>query len=206
MHVALAPGESLPDATATAARAALERPGVEAVLMPLRPVGPGALPRAAARYLAAWDRRFVHRQTFFAPASRCAARAPLPGWRNADAAPVLADAIARGAVVEALPGSPVDTPIGRDLDAWRAWAREEGEAWGALAAREPRFLPFLPASTRPGWWRHNVAGAPSRIVEIGEAVGRVDPGVAVLHLLREAAWTGGCVAGLRAFRRTPMPF
>lgn len=192
MHANLAPGERLLPGTAEAAAALLAREGVEAVLVPLAPEGDASLARAARRYVAAWDRRFVHRMNFFAPASRVLTRAPLSGWRNADAAPVLADAIARGGLVEALPSSGVATPIARDLEAWRAWAAEEGAAWGALAAREPRFAPFLPVLSRAAWWRHNVLHHWRRDVEALEAVRRPDALALLLHLVREATWTGAC--------------
>jgi hypothetical protein len=43
VHVQLAPGESLPDATRAAAQAALADPRVAGVLLPLRPEGERAL-------------------------------------------------------------------------------------------------------------------------------------------------------------------
>jgi len=164
---------------------------VEAVLLPLVPQGEGAFPRAARRYLAAWDRRFLHRQNFFAPATRCATRAPLAGARNADAAPVLAAAIARGARVEALAAAGVATRMGDDLARWVAHFRAEGEAWGSLAAREPAYAGFLPALTRRGWWRHNLLQLPRRTIEVLEAVRSPSPLPLALHLAREAAFTAG---------------
>jgi hypothetical protein len=198
VHVHLAPGESLSPGTREALDALFDDPRVGAVLLPLLPMGEGAFPRAARRYLAAWDVRFLHRQNFFAPASRVASRAALPGPRNADAAPTLAALLDVGGRIEALHEGGVSTPIARDLGAWTAWAREEGRAWGALAARDARFRGFLPATTRPAWWRHNVAGAGHRLVEIHQAVKAPAPLAWLLHASREAAWTAGCVAGARA--------
>lgn len=197
MHADLAPGESLLPGTREALAALFAQPDVEAVLLPLVPAGEAPFPRAARRYLAAWDRRFVHRQNFYAPASRCVTRAPLAGWRNADAAPLLADAIARGARVEALPRHGVATPIARDLAAWVGHFRAEGEAWGALAAREPRFAPFLPATRRRDWWRHNLRQLPRRTIEELEALRTPAPLPWALHLAREAAFTAGCVTSFR---------
>lgn len=201
MHVQLAAGERLAPGAEQALAALFERPEVEAVLLPVVPEGEGALAVSARRYMAEWDRRFVHPQNFFAPASRAATRRPLPGPRNAEAAPCLADAIAGGRRVEALPGAGVLSPLARDLDAWLRWHRAEGLAWGALAAREPRFAPFLPARSASGWWRHNVREAPRRVVEELESVRRPDALALLLHLTREAAWTGGCVAGGQAVQK-----
>lgn len=201
MHVPLAPGERLAPEARPLLEALFARPEVEAVLLPVVPEGEEALARAARRYMAAWDRRFVHPQNFFAPASRVASRAPLPGYLNAEAAPILADAIASGRRVEALPGVGVLSPLARDLDAWLRFHREEGRGWGRLAARAPRFARFLPATTPAAWWRHNVRESGRRVVEELEAVRRADPLPLLLHVTREAAWTGGCVEALRAARQ-----
>lgn len=192
MHVALAPGETLLPGTQEALDVLFARADVDAVLLPLVPQGEGALPRAARTHLATWDARFLHRQTFFAPASRAATRAPLPGPLNAHAAPYLADTIGRTRVVEALPAHGVVTGIGRDMGTWVAHFREEGRAWGWLAAREPRFRPFLPALTRAGWWRHNVLQAPRRTGEILQAQRSAAPLPWLLHLAAESAFTGAC--------------
>jgi hypothetical protein len=204
VHVALAPGESLLPGTREALDGLFEDPLVDAVLLPLVPAGEGALARAARAYLAAWDRRFLHRQNFFAPASRVASREPMPGPRNADATPRLAAALAKGLVIEALVASGdaggVSTPIARDLGAWVAWAREEGAAWGALAARDARFLGFIPVRSAPAWARHNVLRVAHRCGEVLEATRRVRPTVLLLHTTREAAWTGGAVRALRRAR------
>jgi hypothetical protein len=178
-----------------AASRLLEDPRVAAVLVPLRPTGEGALARAARRYVAAWDRRLLHRQNLFVPGARVVARAPLPGWRAADAAPELARAVDAGADVEPLPAGAVLTPIARDLGGWIAWAREEGAAWGALAAREARFRPFVPTE---GWWIHNVARSHRRVGEAAQAMRRADPLAALLHVTREAAWSGACLRAYRA--------
>lgn len=196
MPANLAPGERLLPGAAEAAEALLAEPDVAAVLVPLVPEGEHALARAARTYMRAWDRRFVHRMTFFAPGARVATREPL-GWRAAEAAPLLADAIEAGRRVEALPAHGVAAPIARDLDAWaRAW-RDEGAAWGRLAARDARFAPFLPALSRRAWWRHNVRQLPRRVIEELEAVRAPAPAPLALHLLRESAWTGAC---WRAYR------
>lgn len=195
MHANLAPGESLLPGTRAAAEALLAEPDVAAVLVPLVPAGAGPLPRAARRYLAAWDRRFVHRQNFYAPASRCLTRAPLPGPRNADAAPFLAGAVAGGARVEALPEAGVASPVGHDLARWIAHFRSEGEGWGALASRDPSYAGFLPALRRGAWWRHNVLQVSRRTIEELEAVRSPAPLPWLLHLAREAAFTGGSVRG-----------
>lgn len=197
MHVHLAPGESLLPGTEEALGALFASPRVGAVLLPLVPAGEGAFPTAARRYLAAWDARFLHPQNFFAPATRVAARAPLPGFHNADAAPALAALLDAGGRIEALHAGGVSTPVGRDLGTWTSWAREEGRAWGALAAKDARFRGFLPATTRPAWWRHNVLGAGHRVVEIHQAVKAPSPLAWLLHAAREAAWTAGCAAGAR---------
>ena len=204
MHVHLAPGESLLPGTREALDAAFADPRVEAVLLPLVPEGRGLFPAAARRYLAAWDARFLHRQNFFAPASRVAARAALPGHRNADAARHLADALAHGRLVEALPGGSglgVSTPVARDVGAWARWAREEGRAWGRLAAEDARFRGFLPVRARRAWWRHNVAGAAHRLVEVHQAMRGPALSGWLLHATREAAWTAGCSDGFRAASR-----
>lgn len=209
MHANLAPGETLLPGTREALATLFAEPDVEAVLLPLVPEGDGALPRAARGYLRRWDARFVHRQNFFAPASRTVTRAPLRGWRNADAAPLLARAIDGGRRVEALPGHGVATPLARDLGAWASSFRDEGRAWGRLAAQEPRFAPFLPALSRAGWWRHNVAQMPRRTIEVLEAVRTPRLLPWALHVTREAAWTGGCAQAygrVRASRLFPFPF
>jgi hypothetical protein len=196
VHVQLAPGESLPDATRAAAQAALADPRVAGVLLPLRPEGERALARAARRYLAAWDARFLHDMNYFAPAVRVATREALPGPRNADAAPFLADALDKGLRVVALRDAPVAWTL-RDLSAWTAWARAEGEAWGALAARAPRFRGFLP----PRWATHNVRQLPRRVIEELQAVRSPAPLPLLLHLARESAFAHGC-----AQPRRPQPF
>lgn len=200
-HANLARGESLLPGAAEALDACFAEPDVEAVLLPLVPVGDHALARAARDYLRAWDARFVHRQNFFAPASRAVTRAPLAGWRNADAATTLAASIGTGQRVEALPEWGVSSPIAQDLGTWVSTFRDEGHAWGALAARDPRFAPFLPALTRRAWWRHNVAQLPRRTIEVLEAVRAPRPLLWGLHELREAAWTRGCVEGHHGARR-----
>lgn len=200
MHIALAPGETLLPGTREALDALFAREEVEAVLVPLVPRGDDALQRAARRYLAAWDRRYLHPQNFFAPACRVATRAPLAGWRNADAAPMLADALAQGRRIEALdgeaardgPSKGVSSPLGDDLAAWIAHFRDEGSAWGALARRDARFRPYLPALSRGKWWRHNVLQAGRRTIEIIEAVRAPAPIVLLLHLARESAFGAGC--------------
>ncbi|HEX2021868.1 MAG TPA: hypothetical protein VHH36_04100, partial [Candidatus Thermoplasmatota archaeon] len=145
MLLRLAPGERLLPGAEAAARAILEDPRVEAVLLRLDPEGDGAFARAARRQMRAWDGRLVHRQTCWAPGARVAVREGGAGWRAAGSAPLLADALERGRLVEAVPGPAVATPLGRDLETWRAAWRNEGRAWGALAARDARFRPFLPA-------------------------------------------------------------
>lgn len=197
MHVHLAPGERLLPGAEAQLDALFARPEVEAVLLPIVPEGDGRLARAARRYMAEWDRRVVHAQNYFAPASRVAARRELPGHRNGDLAPFLADAIAAGRRVEALPGCGVASPLARDLDAWVRFHQAEGAAWGALAAREERFRRFLPATTAAAWWRHNVRQAPRRVVEELEGVRTLAPLPLLLHLTREAAWTGACVGAYR---------
>lgn len=200
VHVALAPGERLRAGTREALEALLaSEPAVGAVLLPLVPEGEGWFPRTARRYVGAWDARFLHRQNWFVPLARVASRMPLPGHRAADAAPHLADLIQRGqSTVEVLAGAPdagVDTPLARDLGAWTAWASEEGDAWGRLAARDRRFPPFLPALSWGGWARHNVLQSGRRLVEVLQARRGPDAGAWLLHATREAAWTAGCVRG-----------
>lgn len=185
MQIALAPGESL----LAGARESLEKlfddARVAAVLVPLVPQGERALARAARRYLGLWDARFLHRQNFFAPATRVASRVAADGWRNADAAPLLADAIASGARVEALREGGVASRIADDLSAWTAHFRAEGRAWAALAARDARFARFAP----PPWARHNALQAGRRLIEILEAQRALDPLVVGLHLARESAFS-----------------
>lgn len=205
MHANLGPGERLGSGAGEAAAKLLEDPRVAAVLVPLRPEGAHALARAARAYLAAWDRRFVHRQNHFLPAGRVVTRGPLPGFRSADAAHFLADAIREGRFVEALPEHAVATPIARDLDAWLRAFEAEGRAWGRLAARDPRFPPFLPARSWRGWARHNLRQAPRRVIEVLEAVRRPAPLVLTLHHVREAAWTAGCVRGWREAAQAGRP-
>lgn len=193
-HANLGPGESLLPGTQEAAAALLARDEVAAVLVPLVPQGHHALARAARRYVGRWDARLVHRQTWFAPAARVVTRAPLTGHRSAEAAPLLRDAIERGHLVEALRAPlGVATTIARDLDAWRAWARDEGSAWGALAARDDRFAPLLPARTPREWRRHNVRELPRRVIEALQALKRPDALALALHLSREAWWTRGAM-------------
>ncbi|GEM_PF-6987652 len=188
VHVQLAPGEALAPGARAAAEAVLARPEVAAALLPLRPAGDWALARAARRYLAAWDARFLHPMNFFAPAARAATREPLPGPRNADAAPFLADALDRGLRIEALPGAPVAAPMAADLGSWVAWARAEGEAWGRLAARAERFRGFLP----PPWAVHGLRQMPRRVIEELQAVRSPAPLPLLLHLARESAFARGC--------------
>lgn len=187
MYVALAPGESLLPGTRDAIDRIAADPSVEAILLPLVPQGEHALARAARRYLAAWDGRFLHAQNFFAPAARIASRSALPGWRNADAAPALADALDSGRRIEALrsPGAGVGCDIARDLAAWSAHFASQGHAWAQVAARDPRFARFAPAP----WWRHNVWQAGRRSVEILQATRHADPLVWILHVQREAAFS-----------------
>ncbi len=190
MHLHLAPGESLLPGTHEAAQRLLDDPDVDAVLLRLVPSGTGRLARSARPYLAEWDRRFVHRMNFYAPASRVASRQPWPGHLAADAAPHLARAIDAGRRVEAVLDGGVATPIATNLQTWLEWASAEGAQWGRLAAREPRFAPFLPALSRRGWMRHNVFHASRRAGEVLEGVRRVDPTMLLLHATREATWTG----------------
>lgn len=186
MHVALAPGESLLPGTREALGKLFEDPRVAAVLVPLVPRGERALARAARRYLDAWDARFLHTQNFFAPATRVATREACRGWRNADHAPALADAIAAGARIGALrEGGGVATRIADDLAAWSAHFRAEGRAWAVLAAREARFARFAP----PPWARHNAFQAARRVIEVLEARRAADPLVVGLHLARESAFS-----------------
>lgn len=188
MEAHLGPGETLEPGTAPAIDALLSDPEVFAVLVPLVPRGTGLLPRAARRYLSAWDGRFLHAQTWFAPAARVVARERLAGFRHGDAAPALADALEKGRRVEALRGGAVGCDLARDLSAWSAHWRAEGEAWGRAAARDARLLPF--ATTRGHLLRPH-----RRVVEALQAqVGA--PGL-LLHWTREAAWAGGCEAALR---------
>ena len=210
VHASLGPGETLLPEARDAAAKLLEDPRVAAVLVPLLPEGDAPLPRAARRYMAAWDARLLHRQTFYAPGARVltrsisegedaglqgrvGAREALAGWRAADAAPFLARAIDEGRAVEALPAAGVATPVARDLEAWLAWARREGAGWGALARRDARFRPFAPAS----WWGHNVLRAHRRAGEVAQAMRRADPLATLLHVTREAAWTGACLRAMR---------
>lgn len=192
MNVSLAPGESLLPGTSEALDELFADARVEAVLLPLVPQGERALARAARRYLGAWDRRFLHAQNYFAPAARVVSRTPLPGPRNADAAPALAALLDQGGRVEALATHGVATRVGDDLSAWTGHFRAEGEAWGALAARDPRFSAFLP----PPWWRHNVAQLGRRVIEGAQALRSVAPLPLLLHLTRESAWSQGCTATL----------
>ena len=199
VHVHLAPGERLrPGAREAVERAFAADPRLGAVLLPLVPEGVGYLPRVARRYVASWDARLLHAQNWFVPFGRVASRVPLPGPLAADAAPHLADLVLGGAKVDTLPDTWVDTGLARDLEAWTAWWEVEGRAWGRLAARDARFPRFLPATSWPGWWRHNVLQSGRRLVECLQA--RKAPDLAawlLLHATREAAWTGGCVRGLR---------
>lgn len=194
----LAPGETLLPGTAEAVAALLDDPKVAGVIAPLVPQGDHALARAARRYLAAWDGRLLHDQTFYAPATRCALRhvpdtwAPHAGhvgptWRNADAAPHLADAMARGARIVALRDGGIACRIADDLGAWNAHFRAEGAAWTELARRDPRFARFAPDP----WARHNVAQIGRRVIEVLQATKRVDPLVWTLHLARESSFTSG---------------
>ena len=196
VHLQLAPGESPAAGTPEACARLLEDPRVAAVLVPLRPEGGSRTARAARRYVAAWDARFVHDNAVYAPAARVAARVPPGGATSADAAEFLQDALDRGHRVAALREGAVLSPFARDLDAWVAWARGEGAAWGALARRDARFARLGPARTRGGWLKHNVAQVTRRVGEVTQALRRVDPPAAWLHLAREAAWTGAFV---RAF-------
>ena len=194
MHANLAPGERLLPGAEAALRQLLARPEVEAVLVPLVPEGEGVLARAARRYLRAWDARFVHPQNLFAPAARVVTHAPLPGPRNGDAAPFLRDVLARGGRIEALPVEGVATRIAEDLARWTGHFRAEGEAWGALAARDRELRRLLPVTTRAGWWRHNVLQCGRRTIEELEAVRSPAPLPWILHLTREAAFGAGCMA------------
>lgn len=192
MIIALAPGESLLPGTSEAIGALFDDPRIGAILLPLVPQGAGALPRAARRYLAAWDRRFLHPQNFYAPATRVATRTAPAGWRNAEAAPQLASLLATGARIEALTEGAlgVASGIGRDLGAWNAHFRAEGEAWGALARRDPTYARFLP----PQWWRHNLAQLGRRVIEEAQAVRSPAPLPLLLHLARESAFSAGASA------------
>lgn len=189
VHVQLAPGESLLPGTKQALDALFAKPEVAAVLVPLVPQGDAALPRAARKYLAAWDGRFLHTQNFYAPAARVATRAALDDVHNADAAPALADALAKGARIEALrePGLGVATRIADDLGAWAVHFRAEGAAWAALATRDARFAGFAPAP----WWRHNVRQMPRRVIEIAQATRGLSPLTLLLHATRESAFSRG---------------
>lgn len=188
MRVHLGPGESFAKPSLDAARPLFDDPSVAAVLVPLVPTGDHLLARAARRYLAAWDGRFLHPQTFFAPASRALSRDALPGFRNGDWAGPLADALTKGARVVALREAAVECDIGRDLDAWTAHWRAEGEAWGRAAAKDARLRPFV--TTRAHLLRPH-----RRVVEALQARAGA-PGV-LLHLAREAAWARGCQTALR---------
>lgn len=194
MHLALAPGESVDDATRERIRKLLEDPRVAAVLVPIVPVGASRVARAARRLMAAWDARLLHDNTSFALGARVATRVATRGWTAADAAPSLADALARGARVVALRDGAAASPVAWDLDAWIAWSRAEGGAWGALARRDPRFARMSPATTRPAWWRHNVVQAHRRLGEVAQAMRGFDAEAALLHVVREAAWTRAVVA------------
>ncbi|HWH08185.1 MAG TPA: hypothetical protein VNX21_03230, partial [Candidatus Thermoplasmatota archaeon] len=108
-----------------------------------------------------------------------------------------ARALEEGRRVAALRGGAVLSPFAHDLDAWVAWARAEGRAWGALARRDPAFARFSPAQSWAGWAKHNVAQATRRAGEVAQALRRVDAGATWLHLAREAAWTGAYVRALR---------
>lgn len=189
MEVALAPGESLLPGTREALDAIFADAQVAAALLPLVPQGADALPRAARRYLDAWDRRFLHPQNFFAPATRVASRERLPGPRNADAAPALADALDKGRRIAALRAGGVATRMADDLSAWSAHFCAEGAAWRALATREERFRGFAP----PAPLRHNLRQAPRRVIEALQAVRAPAPLVLLLHLTREAAFSRGNV-------------
>jgi hypothetical protein len=194
VHIQLAPGEVLAPGTRALAEACLAQPGVEAVLLPLRPAGDWALARAARRYLAAWDARFLHPMNFYAPAARAVTRVPMTGPRNADAAPYLADLLATGARIEALADAPVLAPIAADLGTWTSWARAEGEAWGRAGRTDPRLRPFVDGR----WARHMVQQLPRRVIESLQATKSAAPLPLVLHLARESAFTAGVRHGLRA--------
>lgn len=203
MHVVLGPGESLLPGAEESLREAFLDPDVAAVLLPLVPTGRSAFARAARRYAAAWDARFLHPMNFFVPAGRVALREPVsPGPCTAHAAPHLAALIDAGCRVEALPRTGVASPVGDDLGAWIAWARREGHAWGRLAVRDDRFRGFLPALSRSAWARHNVLQVHRRLIEVTQALRRPAPLEILVHLSREAAWTRGCVEGFRQ-RRPP---
>lgn len=189
MHLQLAPGESPAPGTREACARLLADPGVAAVLVPLVPEGASRTARAARRYMAAWDARFVHDQTCFAPGARVATRDALPGWRAGDAAPFLWGALREGRRVVALRDGAVATPLARDLDAWVGWARGEGAAWGAAARAVPELARFSPARSRRGWWAHNVLQVARRVGEVAQARRAVDVEATWLHLARGAAWT-----------------
>lgn len=189
VHFALAPGESL--LPGIAERIATVPPDVAAVILPLAPQGEGRVALAARRYFAAWDARYHHDQTYYAPAARIASRVKLPGWTAADGAPTLARALDAGERVIALREPCVATHVAGSLDTFIAWSREEGAAWGRLARRDARFAPFATRS-RAAWWRHNVFEAHRRAGEVAQATRRFDPAVTLLHLARGSAWSGAC--------------
>lgn len=198
MPLHLAPGERAAPGAEDAAARALADPRVAAVLVPIVPTGDGAVPRAAARLMRAWDARLLHDDTWYALGARVATSGgrQVPGWRAADAAPILARALDAGERVVALRSAAVESPVARDLDAWVAWAREEGAAWGALARREPRFARVLVATTRRAWWSHNVVHVSRRAGEAAQALRRADPAATYLHLLREATFSGAAVRAM----------
>lgn len=201
VHLQLAPGERPSEGTLDAAARILEDPNVAAVLVPIEPEGASRTAAAARAYMAAWDARLIHDQTCFAPGDRVATREALPGPRAADAAPFLRRALDEGLRVVALREGVVRSPIAASLDAWVAWARGEGEAWGALARRDAGFARFAPAGSWPGWARHNVWHAWRRAGEVAQAMRRVDVEALWLHGLREAAW-GAAFLAARPPRRS----
>lgn len=205
MHVALAPDEALLPGAREAIGRAFDDPAVAAALLPLVPQGSAPLARAARTYLARWDGRFLHPQNYFAPAARVALREPAPGWRNGDWAPRLAEAIDEGRRVVALPAAGVASPLASDLGAWARHFRAQGLAWGALAARDARYAGFLPARGWSGWARHNLREQPRRTIEALQAVRTPAPLPWVLHVVREAAWSGGCARGYRSPSRLSPP-
>lgn len=164
----------------------------DAVLIPIRPAGNTRLARAAREYMKAWDARYIHPMTCYAPGARVATREALPGPRAAQAAPFL-----WGRRVSASPSAHVESPIAESLDAWVTWARDEGEAWGELSRRDPRFARFSPVSSWPSWWRHNAFQVTRRVGEVAQSMRRLSPLAAYLHVIREAAWCGGFVRATR---------